>query len=104
MISKDTFVSTMNKLQDLDRRMDAVDKAFKALDSDFCSFYIIGIFDTTFNLLEEAMNDKDNWIGYFVYEKDWLRDTKLGDIEVDGKPVKIENWADVYDFLVGENE
>ena len=30
MISKETFVNTMNKLQDLDKKMDAVDKALKA--------------------------------------------------------------------------
>ena len=104
MISKETFVNTMNKLRDLDRKMDAVDKAFKALDSDFCSFYVRGIFDTTFDLLKEAMNDKDNWIEYFVYERDWLRDFKLGDVEVNGEPVKIYSWGDVYDFIVTEDK
>ena len=104
MISKETFVNTMNKLRDLDRKMDAVDKAFKALDSDFCSFYVTGIFDITFDLLKEAMNDKDNWIEYFVYERDWLRDFKLGDVEVNGEPVKIYSWGDVYDFIVTEDK
>lgn len=104
MISKETFVNTMNKLRDLDRKMDAVDKAFKALGSDFCSFYVTGIFDTTFDLLKEAMNDKDNWIEYFVYERDWLRDFKLGDVEVNGEPVKIYSWGDVYDFIVTEDK
>lgn len=103
MISKETFVSTMERLQNLDKKMDAVDKAFKALDSDFCSFYITSIFDTTFDLLKEAMNDKDDWIGYFVYERDWLRDFKLGDVEVNGEPVKIYSWGDVYDFIVKED-
>lgn len=103
MISKEAFVNTMNKLQDLDKKMDTVDKALKALDSDFCSFYVTGIFDTTFDLLKEAMNDKDDWIGYFVYEKDWLRDFGLGDVEVNGEPVKIYSWGDVYDFIVTED-
>lgn len=103
MISKETFVSTMERLQNLDKKMDAVDKAFKALDSDFCSFYITSIFDTTFDLLKEAMNDKDDWIGYFVYERDWLMDFKLGDVEVNGEPVKIYSWGDVYDFIVKED-
>lgn len=103
MISKETFVNTMERLQNLDKKMDAVDKAFKALDSDFCSFYITSIFDTTFDLLKEAMNDKDDWIGYFIYERDWLRDFKLGDVEVNGEPVKIYSWGDVYDFIVKED-
>ena len=104
MISKETFVNTMNKLQNLDKKMDAVDKALKALDSDFCSFYVTGIFDTTFDLLKEAMNDKDDWIKYFVYERDWLRDFQLGDVEVDGEPVKIYTWGDVYDFMTSTGE
>ena len=104
MISKETFVNTMNKLQDLDKKMDAVDKALKALDSDFCSFYVTSIFNTTFDLLKEAMHDKENWIEYFVYERDWLRDFKLGDVEVDGEPVKIYTWADVYDFMANTGE
>ena len=104
MISKETFVNTMNKLQTLDKKMNAVDKALKSLDSDFCSFYVTGIFDTTFDLLKEAMNDKDDWIGYFVYERDWLRDFKLGDVEVNGEPVKIYTWGDVYDFIINTGE
>lgn len=103
MISKETFVSTVERLQILDKKMDAVDKAMKALDSDFCSFYITSIFNTTFDLLKEAMNDNDDWIGYFVYERDWLRDFKLGDVEVNGEPVKIYSWGDVYDFIVKED-
>lgn len=104
MISKETFVNTMNKLRDLDRKMDAVDKAFKALDSDFCNFYVTGIFDATFNLLKEAMNDNDNWIEYFVYERDWLRNFKIGDVEVNSEPVNIYSWGDVYDFIVTEDK
>lgn len=104
MISKETFVNTMNKLQDLDKKMDAVDKELKALDSDFCSFYVTSIFNTTFDLLKEAIGDKDDWIGYFVYERDWLRDFKLGDVEVNGEPVKIYSWGDVYDFIVAEDK
>ena len=65
---------------------------------------LLRIFDTAFDLLKEAMNDKDDWIGYFVYERDWLRDFKLGDVEVNGEPVKIYSWGDVYDFIVTEDK
>ena len=104
MITKETFVNTMERLKDLDERMDAADAAFKKLSPDFCSFYILDIFDIALEVLKEAMNDKNNWIAYFVYERDWLRDMKLGDIEVNGEPVKIDSWGDVYDFIVNEKE
>lgn len=102
MISKETFVKTINDLKSLDDRMDAVDRAFQNLNPDFCGFYLTEPFDITLELLVEAMEDEDGWIYYFIYERDWLKDYELGDIFVDGKAVEIHNWEDVYDFITRE--
>lgn len=103
MISKEVFVKTMERLENLNERMDKVDSAMKELNRDFCGFYITDIFDITIGLLEEVFNDKESgWLSYFVYERDWLHNFKLGDITVYDKPIEINNWEDVYDFLVKE--
>lgn len=102
MIAKKTFVDTMNKLQKLDEKLNAVDIALKDLSPDFGGLYIPDFFDITIEILQEVMNDKDDWLMYFVYERDWLKDMKLGDIEVEGKPIPIETWEDVYDFITKE--
>lgn len=102
MITKKTFVDTMNKLQELDEKLNTVDVALKNLSPDFGGLYIPDFFDITIDILQEVMNDKDDWLMYFVYERDWLRDMKLGDITVGGKPILIETWEDVYDFIVKE--
>lgn len=102
MISKELFVQTMTQLQDLNEKMENIDAAFSALSSDFCGFYISDIFYIIIDLLEAVMEDKYDSLIYFIYEKDWLRDYELGDIEDNGVPVKIENWEDVYDFIVSE--
>ena len=104
MISKETFVKTMLELQSIDSKMDAVDVALKNLNRDFCGFYFTGVFEITLDLLTEAMNDEDEWIYYFVYEKEWLKTLKHGDITVNGEAVRINNWEDVYDFIMKENE
>ena len=39
MISKETFVEVMNKLETLDKKMNDVDVAMKALSPDFCTRY-----------------------------------------------------------------
>ena len=96
MISKETFVKTINDLKSLDARMDAVDRAFKNLNSDFCGFYVTEVFDIVLDLLAEAMDDEEGWISYFV----WLKDFNIGDVEVHGVPVVINSWEDVYDFIV----
>ena len=104
MIPKEVFVRTMERLTTLDKKMDTADKALKDLDLDFCGLYIPEVFDLAIDLLTEAMNDKHEWIKYFVYERDWLRGFKLGDIEVEDEPVKIYTWADVYDFIANIGE
>ena len=105
MISKECFVKTMERLEALDKKMDAVDSAFKELNHDFCGFYITDIFDITIDLLEEMFGDTEtNWIGYFVWERNWLHNFKLGDITVYDKPIEINDWGDVYDFLISNIE
>lgn len=100
MISKESFVNTINNLHDLDNRMSAVDDAMKSLNADFCGFYVTQPFDMVIDLLTEWLDDTDGWLSYFVYERNWLEDYHFGDIKVDGVPVKIENWEDVYDFII----
>ena len=104
MITKTTFVDTMNKLQELDEKLNAVDVALKNLSPDFGGLYIPDFFDITIDLLQEIMNDKDDWLMYFVYEKDWLRDMKLGDVTVGDEPIQIKTWEDVYDFTMEVNK
>lgn len=104
MITKKTFINSMNKLQELDKKLNAVDNALKNLSPDFGGLYIPDFFDLTINILQEAINDKDDWLVYFVYERDWLRDIKLGDVTLGDVPIQIETWEDVYDFIAEVNE
>ena len=101
MISKETFIKTMERLENLNKRMEAADNAMHDLCEDFGSFYICDAFNITTNLLSEIFNDKENdWLGYFIWESDWLHNFELGDITINDEPVEINNWEDVYDFLV----
>ena len=45
-------------------------------------------------------HDQEEWIGYFVFEEDWLHGFKIGDVIVNDVPVIIDDWGDVYDFLI----
>ena len=100
MISKEAFINTMKHLENLDTKMARVDSALKGLCEDFCGFYITDIFDIVINLLEEVFHDQEEWIGYFVFEEDWLNGFKIGDVIVNDAPVIIDDWGDVYDFLI----
>ena len=100
MISRETFVKTMEKLIALDKKLEKIDSALRELSPDFCGFYIPDIFSIAVDLLAEDLGDTEaEWLSYFVWEKDWLREFKIGDVSVDGEPVLIYGWGDVYDFI-----
>ena len=41
-------------------------------------------------LIEE--NKENDWLGYFIWERDWLHKFELGDIVIGGYSVVINNW------------
>lgn len=100
MISKETFVEVMNKLETLDKKMNDVDVAMKALSPDFCGFYIPQAFCIVLDILNNIFNDKSDWLSYFVFELDWLHDWKSGDVLVNDKSVDLSTWDKAYDFLI----
>ena len=100
MISKDTFVKVMTKLEALDKKMDNVDVAMKALSSDFCGFYIPEVVDLVMTTMESAFEDTRGWLSYFVFDLDWLHDYKERTVLVNDMPVDVSTWDKVYDFLI----
>ncbi|MGN5457064.1 MAG: hypothetical protein ACI4XN_13795 [Candidatus Kurthia intestinigallinarum] len=108
MITKETFVKTMERLEALDKKMDAIDEVMRQLSPDFCGFYIPEVFDITIDVLEDAMGDYEEWIGYCIYELNWLKDFKLGYVTImrDGneEDIDLSTWDKVYDFIVLENK
>jgi hypothetical protein len=105
MISKNTFVQVMTRLEDLDKKMDKVDNALRDLSPDFGGLYVPEIIDIVVDLLEDVFNDKkDSWLSYPVFDLNWLHDHILGDIEENGEPVDLSSWDKVYDFLIKNME
>lgn len=100
MITKELFVNTMKQLETFDLKLNTIDAAFKELNPDFCGFYLCEPFDIVIKVLAECLGDKDDWLGYFVWEQNWLKNIELGDVTVYGVPVDLSDWDKVYDFLM----
>lgn len=101
MISKETFVNIMNRLEALDGKMDAADAALKELSPDFCGLYITEPFDIIVDLLRDIFKDQErDSLGYFVYELDFLRKFKIGCVTEDGEPIDLSTWDKVYDHMI----
>ena len=103
MISKECFINTIMRLEDLDNKMDKVDAALKELTPNFGGFYIPEILDIVVDLLKNALGctENDNMLEFLVYELDFLRKYKQGMLK-DGnlEEVDLSTWSKVYDFLV----
>lgn len=104
MISKKTFVNTIERLEIFEDKVNAVDEALRNLSPDFGGIYLPQPTAIVVDLLSEMFKDEEGWLSYFIYERDWLLDFKLGDIMINDEKIKIENWKDVYDFLIKNME
>lgn len=104
MISKKTFVNIIDRLEIFEDKVNAVDEALRNLSPDFGGIYLPQPTAIVVDLLSEMFHDEEEWLAYFIYERDWLLDFNLGDIMINDKAVKIENWGDVYDFLINNME
>lgn len=104
MISKKTFVNIIDRLERFEDKVSAVDDALRNLSPDFGGIYLPQPTAIVVDLLSEMFKDEEGWLSYFIYERDWLLDFKLGDIMINDEKIKIENWEDVYDFLIANME
>jgi hypothetical protein len=51
-------------------------------------------------VLQEVMNDNDNWIAWFCYETDFGNESyRLQAYDENKKPIKLDNAGDLYDLL-----
>ena len=121
--SKNEFCSIMNeikKLQDFDDQINSIyrtmNNTLKCYEFDFHHSNISMPTDFTLKVLCKMFNDNDDKfygfeseIGYFVFERDWGRDTKLGDVYYDLKDengisykvnIDFSSLENLYDYLI----
>ena len=100
------FVDIMYKLEELHTKQNAVDMALASLcgGESYGGFYLCNYQDIIVGLLTQEFNDeKDHWLEYFIYEKDWLHELKASDITYeDGTCAHIDSWSDAYHFIISD--
>ena len=53
-------------------------------------------------ILAIAMDDKNEWIDYYVYECNWNGKDRVKDS--DGNEIPLETYEDLYEMIKGDNE
>lgn len=101
-MDKALFVETMNKLQELSEEQEMFNDALRVIDNEFGGGYIHN--KTIFlveELLAKLMNDKYDYISYYMWELDFGKEYKDGDIvDEDGTFIRLSNAEELYDYII----
>ena len=100
MISKECFVNTICDIIKHAKLEEDINNLLKGYD--FCSFGFCEYESIVVKLLEESMDDTEEWISYWLYELDYGSEYSDGCITTeDNKIIDLSTPEKLYDFLVG---
>lgn len=100
MIKKKNFVDLMMAIQKHDEFENAINKVFRDYDCD-SSIMCCDLEGAIVRFLQNEFEDDDDWIGYFCYDMNYLKDFEIGNIILkDGTMPNIDTWEKAYDFLI----
>lgn len=103
MISKKTFVDTINKIIDYNNMSNEINDVFSKYKVEDCNSVFYGFYeDVVVNLLTEAMNDEDEWISWWLYECNYGKDINDRDFDNESFYIDLSTPEKLYDFLTEE--
>ena len=102
MLSKEIFIEMIEFIRDRNDAQNKIDKLFRDEFTDGLFWPYMKYEAKMCKLLAHIMGDEETaWIDYFCWERDFGRDTKLGDVkEADGTPIPFKNAEDLYNLLI----
>ncbi len=109
MITKEQFVKIINRLRDYNDLQDKIQDLFRDnIDNQEMDFMnagsiCVGHETIVVGLLENMFNDTDT-ISWWIYELDYGRSFKLGNMTVDGEDIDLSTPEKLYDYLIKEME
>ena len=104
MISKKTFVDTINSMVKLAVMEEEVRNIYRKNNIDMCGGDVYWEYEGIIsNLLSEAMEDVDEWIIWWIYERDYGRDVTPKSASYSEKEyIDLTPPEKLYDFLYHE--
>ena len=105
MITKEQFVTIINRLKETDEMVDKINNIIRnstdSIISDFTNAGSIMICheDIVLQLLENMFNNTDT-ISWWLYEKDYGRDIRMKMWDEKGNEIDVSTPEKLYDYLV----
>jgi len=105
MLSKPKFIKFIKELQSIELDIEGVHKALQKLDPDFGGFYLSRVNTLIVKLLQESVNDQEEWISYWIYELDYGKKWRKGTVtDKNKKDIKLQTAEDLYNYIVENNK
>lgn len=108
MITKQEFVDIINRLRNYNDLQNKIQDLFKdnienrEMDFMNAGSICIGHETVVVKLLENIFNDKEDLIGWWIYEQNYGRTYSIGDLEVNGVGIDLTTPEKLYDYLISE--
>lgn len=103
MISKKNFIKYIDDLKQLDYIYEEINKSAKKLQ--MFEIYNVEYENLILDILEDAFDDdKNHWIGYYVYELNYGELWEVNMVTDGGVDVPLKNASDLYDLLIKNME
>lgn len=102
-MEKQTFISAVEALHNQSKKDNINAEHLKAVfpDCDLLLYDNSTLSDALIDVLRAIMDDKDNWINYFIYELDFgAKNDKLKAWDKDGNNIPLSTPEDLYNLLV----
>jgi len=98
-MTKTQFKKIMTELKDLIEASRKVNKAMKELSPDFGGFCNNRAETLIVDILKIAMNDKDDWIEYYIYELNWGTGNDKYKVWKNGKEIPFKTLDDLWNII-----
>ena len=104
MISKKTFVDTINSMVKLTVMEEEIRDIYRKNNIEMCGGDVYWEYEGIIsNLLSEAMEDVDEWVIWWIYERDYGRDITPKSVSYSEKEyIDLTTPEKLYDFLYNE--
>ena len=101
IISKELFIETIDFIRERNDKQEQIDKLFgkEFEDSRFWPYSKYEV--QLVKVLKNIMRDEETeWIDYYLWEKDYGRDSTLNVTEADGTPIPLTTSEDLWNLLM----
>ena len=98
-MTKKEFKQFMTELMEIKKATDNLNNSLRVFEPDFNYFGLTRYESLVVDILKNVMNDKSDWIGYWLYELDCGKKAKSSSVKKNGKNILIKTIDNLYDCI-----